>query len=310
MHPIRLTLALVLSLATVAGPAFDTLLLEKAAQAAPQAKTAQELAALFSSARRKYEAKSYDESIALFEQYLKALPKSRSPLDNKRARAHHRLAWNHAGKTDYQKAYEHLRKAINYGFWNERLLQVDPVFESVRRTKDYRDILKLARTGKARMAFGRRDLNGKLVDGKKLEGKVLIVDVWGTWCPPCRAEIPHFIELQKKYSEHGLQILGVTYEKREPSPGLRREVKNYAESRGINYPCVLADSELINTAGVNRYPTTFFIDHEGNIAKTFIGAQSLFTLETEAVKLLNKKIVADSKKKKKKTDSNEPTPKK
>src|SRR4029434_4220756 len=55
-----------------------------------------------------------------------------------------------------------------------------------------------------------KDLDGKLVKSSEFDGKVVILDFWATWCPPCKAEIPGFIELQKKYGEKGLVVVGVS----------------------------------------------------------------------------------------------------
>src|SRR3954451_12500146 len=105
------------------------------------------------------------------------------------------------------------------------------------------------------------DLDGKTVSIADLKGKVVLVNFWATWCPPCRAEIPDLVKLQEKYRDK-LVILGIS-EDEDASP---QEVKAFGAEQKMNYPIVMKTPELSKVfKGVSALPTTFVIDPEGKI---------------------------------------------
>ncbi|MFH1714738.1 MAG: TlpA disulfide reductase family protein [Elusimicrobiota bacterium] len=115
-----------------------------------------------------------------------------------------------------------------------------------------------------------------------LKGKVIILDFWATWCPPCRMEIPGFVELQNKYKEQGLEIVGVTLDME--GPGV---IAPFAEEMGINYTLVLGDEPVtIAYGGIRGIPTTFIIDREGNIRGKHIGYAPKEVFEKQILELL------------------------
>ncbi len=117
--------------------------------------------------------------------------------------------------------------------------------------------------------------------------KVVIVDIWGTWCPPCIAEIPHFIELQDKYGDRGLQILGINYEDADSWEEQQQIIANFVEKKGINYPCMPGTEEVQNQIpGFSGFPTTLFIDKTGNVREVIVGVNSFDELEAKVKKLL------------------------
>ena len=135
--------------------------------------------------------------------------------------------------------------------------------------------------------FDLPDLEDKSVKLADFKGKVTIVDVWGTWCPPCREEIPHFIDLIKKYQDKGLAIVGINYERAEKSKW-KPMISSFITENHINYPCVIGDEktqEMIPE--FQGYPTTLFIDREGKVRYKLVGAAPTPVLESIVTVLLD-----------------------
>lgn len=135
--------------------------------------------------------------------------------------------------------------------------------------------------GTAAPAYELPDLDGKTVKNTDFLGKVVILDFWATWCPPCRMEIPHFVRLQSEYGDQGLQIVGLSLD-----AGGARDVRPFAEEYKINYTMLIAKDETAESyGGVVGIPTTFVIDRKGTIVKKFVGYTPPETFE-EAIKPL------------------------
>ncbi len=91
-----------------------------------------------------------------------------------------------------------------------------------------------------------------------LKGKVVIVDFWATWCPPCRQEIPGFIELQKTYGDKGLVVVGLSMDD-DVEP-----VKEFYAKNGMNYPVFVVGEDTVKAWGnIKAIPTTFIFDKDG-----------------------------------------------
>lgn len=114
-----------------------------------------------------------------------------------------------------------------------------------------------------------KDLAGAEVKLSQFKGKVVIVDFWATWCPPCRAEMPFYVDLYKKLAKRGLVIVGISLDAQ--GPGV---VRKFVESMGINYPIVMGDDEVTSAYQVEVMPTTFVIDRDGRVRYRKIGAVS------------------------------------
>src|SRR6478752_843462 len=126
-------------------------------------------------------------------------------------------------------------------------------------------------------AFTVNDLDGKSVSFADLKGKVVLVNFWATWCPPCRAEIPDLVKLQEKYRDK-LVVLGIS-EDEDASP---QEVKAFGAEQKMNYPIVMLTPELSKIfKGVSALPTTFVIDPEGKIRQRHVGMLRRETTELE-----------------------------
>ena len=93
---------------------------------------------------------------------------------------------------------------------------------------------------------------------ESLKGKVVIVDFWATWCPPCRQEIPGFIELQKQYGDKGLVVVGLSLDDEIEA------VKEFCKTQKINYPVFVVGQDTTAAWGnIEAIPTTFILDKTG-----------------------------------------------
>ena len=118
-------------------------------------------------------------------------------------------------------------------------------------------------------------------------GKVIILDFWATWCPPCRAEIPDFIELQKAYGDQGLVVIGISVDPITRGVG-KDQVASFMKSNGINYPIFIVNSQS-SIEGYNisqGIPMTYVIGRDGKMVRSLLGQQSKMIFEQEIKKLL------------------------
>ena len=135
--------------------------------------------------------------------------------------------------------------------------------------------VRLLREPIATTAFAATTLDGRSISSADWRGKIVLVNFWATWCPPCRAEIPDLVALQEKYRDH-LVIVGIAEDE-----GSVDGVKRFVAEHKINYPIVMSTPELRKIfPAVMALPTTFVLDRDGNLAQKNVGM--LNAKETEA----------------------------
>jgi peroxiredoxin len=134
----------------------------------------------------------------------------------------------------------------------------------------------------ANLTFTLKDINGKNVSLSSYKGKVILLDFWATWCPPCRKEIPGFIDLYKSYASRGLIVLGVSMDE-EIS-----DIKKFARQLGMNYPVLLGAGreDLEKAFGPLPLPTAFVIGRDGRICAKHNGFAPKEQFEREIQPLL------------------------
>lgn len=137
-----------------------------------------------------------------------------------------------------------------------------------------------------------------LKDGKEMllsdlaKGKYVFLNFWGTWCPPCRAEIPYIIEISKELQKD-LLVVGVTLERTGEIETARKTVSDFVTAKGIPYTNFVMNLENRNKiteayGGIQYVPTTFLIDKEGNIVETIQGGRSKEQFMESINKMLKK----------------------
>ena len=125
-----------------------------------------------------------------------------------------------------------------------------------------------------------RDLNGNMVNLSDFKGKVIILDFFATWCPPCKKEIPDFIELQREYGDKGFTMIGISLSRMS-------DMQRFAQDFGINYPVLIDDGYAAAVYGpIRSIPTTFIIDQNFKVVKKYIGFKPKEAFEADIRALL------------------------
>jgi len=129
-------------------------------------------------------------------------------------------------------------------------------------------------------------LDGKPLTIAALQGKVIFLNFWATWCGPCRAEIPDLIALQDRYKGR-LQIIGLNVDDEEA------DIRQYVEETGVNYPVAMTSNDVrIQFGGIPALPTSFVLDTEGRVVQKHVGLWNPAVYETEVRALLGMPIMA------------------
>lgn len=205
------------------------------------------------------------------------------------------------------KAMTVLEEAFELGFDNFDLASEDSDFGDLLETDEFKKLIAdqreankvrvAEREAKATAEF-KENLAGELADFESfdfdfetqnmdgddltledLQGKLVIVDFWGTWCPPCRAEVPSYVKLKKEFGDK-IEIVGFAFERADDDEEAYDNVVEFMEEFDINYECALGDDALRELVPDFRgYPTTLFIDGKGTVRFKKTGSMSHEKLE-------------------------------
>jgi thiol-disulfide isomerase/thioredoxin len=136
--------------------------------------------------------------------------------------------------------------------------------------------LRFFRNPAAAPVFDAVDLDGHQLSSASFRGKVVLINFWATWCPPCRAEIPDLIKLQDKYRDR-VQIIGVS---EDEAPA--ETVKKFVADHDINYPVVMTTPQIEKLfPGIGALPTSFVIDRDSRVVQKHVGMLTARVTESE-----------------------------
>ena len=128
-------------------------------------------------------------------------------------------------------------------------------------------------------------LDGRRVKLSDFRGQAVLLNFWATWCPPCKIEMPWFVDIQKQYGKDGLVVLGVAMDDTEAA-----KIAAFAHEMGVNYPVLLGTDQVSDEYGdVQSLPTTFYIDRNGNIVTKSVGLLDRAEIEDDVKKALDSK---------------------
>jgi peroxiredoxin len=124
--------------------------------------------------------------------------------------------------------------------------------------------------------FSLNDLSGELVNLSDFRGKVVLVDFWGTYCPPCMEAIPDLVKLRNQLHPAGFEIIGVAC---DPGAEGKGKVAEVLKKLKITYPVVRVDDKTAEAYAVNGLPALFLIDRQGNVLESYVGSPDHDALE-------------------------------
>ncbi len=217
------------------------------------------------------------------------------------------ILYNEACALSHEKQDEACLKsltlAVEHGWTDLGQMMRDPDLEHVRQNAGFAAIEEIARESqrKAMSAsidalfastksfsfdFDLTDTEGQPVTKQEFAGKLLMVNIWGTWCPPCRKEIPDLIAAYDKYKSQGFEIVGINTENQKGDAAVAL-IKKSQQQFGINYRCALSDAKTLQQVpDMDGVPTSIFFNREGQVQAMIVGMINRVQLEMIIERLL------------------------
>ncbi len=139
--------------------------------------------------------------------------------------------------------------------------------------------------GKPAPAFTLKTVDGKTVSLSDYKGKAVLVNFWATWCGPCKLEMPWLIDVQKKYSDQGFTVLGLSED-----DDTAKKVGDFAKSIGVDYPILMANESVSKAYGgadgIGYLPISFYIGRDGKVVSEIGGLISQSEIDSNIQKIL------------------------
>ena len=130
--------------------------------------------------------------------------------------------------------------------------------------------------------FSLKDMNGNIYSSAQLAGKPAVINFFATWCPPCREEIPGFVEVYNKHRSKGLEMIGISLD-----TDTRENLPGFLMNNKIGYRVLFGDLATARAyGGVSALPTTIFVGKDGEIKNIHVGYMDKDTFDKEVMKLL------------------------
>jgi peroxiredoxin len=139
-----------------------------------------------------------------------------------------------------------------------------------------------ARQQPARLDFKLKDISGATVKLADFKGKVIVLNFWATWCVPCKAEIPDFVDLQTRHADEGLQLLGIS------ADDTIAKLKPFVDAQKMNYPVLQGrgHTDLLDAYSISALPVTLVIGRDGGICRRYAAPIAKDILERQIKSLL------------------------
>jgi cytochrome c biogenesis protein CcmG/thiol:disulfide interchange protein DsbE len=182
--------------------------------------------------------------------------------------------------------YEYRKQA------RERLLAIAPQAEMAANSDGGAPQYVTPLQGKPAPAFTLEDLSGEKRSLASYKGKAVLINIWATWCAPCKIETPWLIELRNQYAAQGFEILGISaddIDRGDPQKlsDEKKQIARFVQQEKIDYP-VLIDADSISQpyGGLDSLPTSFFVDRNGIVVAAQLGLTSKAEIEANIKKAL------------------------
>ena len=174
-------------------------------------------------------------------------------------------------------AIKMLKESVDAGFAEKETFATDPELRSLRGRPEFAElaarmgldkttnVLAMLKENKPfPFAFKLTGLDGKPISTEDLKGKVVIVDLWGTWCAPCRKQVPLLAALYEKYHDQGLEIVGINCH--ETGANVEESIKRFVADFKVPYRCALSDDKVeLQVPNLLGFPTVLFLDRSGAV---------------------------------------------